>query len=105
MAKISDLVTVCRSKNAGPFMFTLDMFFGDRDIYNKVKASNVFTKEMIAEKYGLPLEYVYGIYYLDDCMAIKISMYKEYIVGDADNRDVLTCQKHVLLLDVEVDVA
>lgn len=105
MAKITDLVSICRSKNAGPFMFTVDLFFDDFKVYEKVKGSNIFTKEFISMRYGLPIENVYGIFYLDDCMAIKISMYKEYIVGEADNRDVFTTQKHVILLDVEVDIA
>lgn len=104
MAKLKDLVKVCRSKNCSPFMFTLDMFFDNEEIYNKIKNSNVFTKEFVAKTYQLPLENIYGIFYLDDCMAIKISMYKEYIVGEPDNRDVLTTQKHVPLLEMEVDI-
>ena len=102
MAKLTDLLSVCRSKNAGPFMFTVDLFFEDEEVYKKVKASNMFTKEFVAEKYKMPLENVYGVFYLDDCYAMKISMYKEYIVGEADNRDVFTTQKHIPLQDIEI---
>ena len=104
MAKLTDLVKVCRSKNCSPFMFHLDLFFKDEETYQKVKAANVFTPELVAETYKLPLKNVYGIFWLDDCLAVKMSAYKKYIVGEPDNRDVLTTQKHVPLLNMEIDI-
>lgn len=103
MAKLFDLTTTCRSKNAGPFMFTIDLFFDDVNTYNKIKESNIFTNEYVAEIYKMPLKNVYGVFYIDDCMAIKISLYKQYIAGDPDNRDVLTTMQHIPLYDIEIN--
>lgn len=102
MAKLYDLTVTCRSKNAGPFMCTMDLFFDNVEVYNKVKASNIFTKVFVADLYEMPLKNVYGVFYVDDCMAIKISLYKEYIVGDYNNRDVFNCMQHIPLYDIEI---
>jgi hypothetical protein len=38
--KLKDLATVIRSKNASPFVLTIDIFFDDDEKYNLVKKSN-----------------------------------------------------------------
>ena len=41
MAKIRDLAVICRSKNANPFLITLDVVFPDRETFEKVRAAGV----------------------------------------------------------------
>ena len=39
MARIRDIAVTCRSKNASPFLLTLDIVFPDRETFEKVRAS------------------------------------------------------------------
>ena len=39
MATIGELAKLVRSKNAGPFVMTIDIMFADEETYNKVKKS------------------------------------------------------------------
>ena len=51
--KLMDLATVIRSKNASPFITTLDLFFEDQENYLKVKSSGVLTETLIADLYKM----------------------------------------------------
>ena len=39
MPRIRDVAVICRSKNADPFLLTLDVVFPDRETFDKVQAS------------------------------------------------------------------
>ena len=39
MPRIQDVAVICRSKNANPFLLTLDVVFPDRETFDKVQAS------------------------------------------------------------------
>ena len=51
--KLRDIAKVIRSKNAGPFEITFDIIFRTKDDYEKVKASGVLNKRLIASLYNL----------------------------------------------------
>lgn len=46
---LSDLATVIRSKNAGPFELTFDVLFANQDDYQQVVASKQLSAESFAE--------------------------------------------------------
>ena len=100
--RISSLAKVIRSKNAGPFRTTLDLFFDDPESYRKVKDSGVLTRELIAELYRQPLERVEGVYFVDAAMGIKITLTKEYPSDNFRSRDNYGAQQHVPLLEIEI---
>ncbi|MEX2194325.1 MAG: DUF4387 domain-containing protein [Thermoleophilaceae bacterium] len=105
--KLADLASTFRSKNAEPFMTTVDIYFPEEDAYRRVKDSGVITEEVVQERYRLPPEAVHGIYFVDDIRAIKVSFLKHgdegYLgQGDPDLSDMFGAQMHVPLLDVEV---
>jgi len=104
MVKLVNLVKTLRSKNAGPFLTTMDIFFEDRESYERVKNSGVITKELVAKLYGIPINDVVGLYYYDPAMGIKITIIKPHgwISGDPENTDVLGCSQHVPLQDIEI---
>ena len=54
MAKIRDLAKACKSKNAGPYELTLDIMFGDRDTFDKVRRSGVISRALFARLYNVP---------------------------------------------------
>ena len=53
MARIRDIAQICKSKNAGPFMVTIDVLFEDHDLYRRVKATGVLNAALFAKLYGV----------------------------------------------------
>lgn len=106
MTKLGELAKV-RSKNAGPFITTFDIFFSDAQSYNKVKELGFVTKERIAKLYRIPTEAVYGINFIDGVMTIKVSVYKYgkkgYMSsGDPQNPDHFGAQQYIPLMSLEI---
>lgn len=102
--RLYQLATILRSKNAGPFRTTFDIFFDADEPYQRVRDSGVLTKEYIAQLYGIRPEDVYGIFYVDGARGIKITIPKpvDMASGDPHCRDLFGCQQHVLLLGIEI---
>ena len=102
--KLSELAKVLRSKNAGPFLTTLDILFDANEPYQRVKDSGVLTKEYIAKLYGIRPEDVLGIFYVDAARGIKMTIPKpiDMACGDPKCRDLFGAQQHLPLLDIEV---
>ncbi|OLD01899.1 MAG: acyl-CoA synthetase [Crenarchaeota archaeon 13_1_40CM_3_53_5] len=99
-----DLATIFRSKNAGPFMTTIDILFKDRVIYDKVKSSSVINRETVATVYRIPVGRVLGIFYQDDAMGIKITFTKPITADDIFATDVYGAQQHAPLMKLKIDV-
>ena len=56
MARIRDIAVTCRSKNASPFLVTLDIVFPNAETFEKVQASGVINKELISRLYSVPVD-------------------------------------------------
>ena len=51
--KLHELATVLRSKSAGPFMNTIDIFFDSDEAYRKVRDAGTLTTSLIACLYDI----------------------------------------------------
>jgi len=102
MPNIMELAKIVRSKNAGPFMTTIDVFFADKQSYERVKKA--LTKKMIAELYNIPIGDVIGIFHQDTAMGIKVTTKKAGGVasGDQESTDIFGASQHVPLKTLEV---
>ena len=102
--KLQELARVLRSKSAGPYKLTFDMFFDTEESYNRVKNSGVITRELIARLYNLSPEEVEGIFFVDLARGIKITVPKPpgEATGDPHCRDIYGAQQYIPLLDIEV---
>ncbi|HHW02552.1 MAG TPA: DUF4387 domain-containing protein [Thermoanaerobacterales bacterium] len=100
--KLKDLAVTIRSKNASPFITTLDVFFDDVKKYEHVRNSNVITKSNIAKLYNIPEESIFGIWFVDLCNGIKISFLKPRAADDIDGTDVYGAQQNAPLIDLEI---
>jgi len=101
MAKLGDLATLVRSKNAGPFYLTFDVMFDDPAIYERVKKANVLSRAFIAERYGLSENEVM-FFYVDNALAVKASIPRPIIQGDVGETDSYGGQQFAPLLDIEI---
>jgi hypothetical protein len=102
--KLHKLASVLRSKSAGPFRNTFDIFFAEEEPYRRVKSSKVLTRESIAQLYHIRPEDVFGIYFVDGARGIKITIPKSSheATGDPACRDIYGAQQYIPLLDIEV---
>ena len=104
MKKLRDLARIIRSKNAGPFELTLDVFFSDRESFEQVKQSGVFSPGRVAKLYGISEDEVISITWFDPAIALKITIVRSIPSGSPGDRDVFGAQQHSPLLDLELDL-
>ena len=102
METISELAKIIRSKNAGPFMTTVDIFFDNIESYEKVKDS--LTNEVISKLYRIPIDDIIGIFHLDIIMGIKVTFIKQGGIasGDQECTDIFGSNQHVPLTSFKV---
>ena len=103
MARIRDIAVTCRSKNASPFLVTLDMVFPDSETFEKVRASGVINKDLISRLYNVAVEDVLLVEY-PPANAIKATIPRLHCSGDVEDTDVYGAQQHAPLMDVEVPI-
>ena len=101
MAKLKDIAKLIRSKNAGPFQLTFDIFFDNPEIYRQVKDSGVINKEIITRLYKVRAEDIL-IRYHNNALAIKISIPRPVISGDIDDTDIYGGQQYAPLIELEI---
>lgn len=101
MATIAQAAKYVRSKNAGPFWMTIDIFFDGAAAYEQAKASRHITKETIASVYGADAGLV-KMYFLDALHVIKISVPRPVPQGGKYERDMHSGQQYVQILGLEM---
>jgi hypothetical protein len=104
MAKLSELAAVIRSKNAGPFELTLDVFFRDAEAMAAARESGVISAERIAALYRLPVADVLRVTWFAPAAAVKITLRRSPASADPGDTDVFGAQQHAPLLDLEIDI-
>ena len=96
---LTDLVHVIRSKNAGPNLFTLDLFFRDRDGYQRAIQSPQLSVASVALMYGCA-QALMSRYDMADLRAIKFTLPRAVCAGSPGDGDVYGAQQHGPLLGV-----
>lgn len=89
--RLGDLAKLLRSKNAGPFMLTIDILLPDRDAYERARSSGLLTAGRIAALYDVPAGEV-AIFEIEEFFAIKISFPRPIPSGAEGDSDVYGCQ-------------
>jgi len=100
--KLTDMVEVIRSKNAGPGTMTFDIIFKNRKYYEAITKNNIFTKVKIAGLYGVDEESVTNIIYYEAGNAIKIVLVRHIMSGNVGDLDVYGCQQTAPFYAVEI---
>ena len=98
--KLREVASVVRSKNAGPFMLTLDVLFRDQNSFDRFVGAQVLTAERVGSLFGVPPGWVKIIVY-PPALAVKVVFPREVSAGSRDDVDVLGAQQHGPLLDLE----
>lgn len=98
---IRDTVVSVRSKNAGPFSVTFDLFFADRETFEAVRSAEVLNPDAVAALYGLEPRQVL-VFYFEPALAAKISIPRLVPGGAPGDTDVAGGQQFVPLLEIEL---
>jgi hypothetical protein len=99
---LQELAGLVRSKNAGPFWLTIDIFLPDLETFKRVGRSCVSDPDVIATLYGVDASHVM-IFELADLHAIKISFPRPVVQGSLYDRDMHGGQQYVPLLSLPID--
>jgi hypothetical protein len=91
--------TLVRSKDAGPFMLTIDLFFADEHSRRAFLAADVFSAPRIGALYGVDPASVM-VFDLADINALKISFPRPVVSGDFGDTDITGGQQYALVVEM-----
>lgn len=102
LPRLGELAALIRSKNAGPFVLTIDVMFADEATYQRVRSSRCLSTARMSEIYRIP-EASISRFESDPALAIKVSFPRPWVSGSLTDRDVYGGQLHAPLVLVVVD--
>ncbi len=95
---LTDVASVIRSKNSGPYELTFDIIFKEMDMYQQVKSAKVFTTQMFALLYHIPESQIISLVHFDPAKAVKITVVRPIPSGALGETDVYGAQQHAPLM-------
>lgn len=101
MPRLSEVCRHVRSKNAGPYWITVDLFFKDADHYGRWAASSALQPEAVARVFGVVASHVKR-FEVPQLQVVKLSFPRQVPQGGVHERDMHGGQQYVRLLDVEL---
>lgn len=101
MSKVKEIAKYVRSKNAGPFWLTIDIFCDNDEAYHAIKASPNLTGEKIADMYGVAPQSV-RVFHIDAIRVVKYSFPRPTPQGSMYENDMHGGQQYVLLAEATV---
>ncbi|MDR1901819.1 MAG: DUF4387 domain-containing protein [Treponema sp.] len=101
MAQVKDIARYVRSKNAGPFWATIEIFCDDDASYQTIKNSPNISKEKVAQMYQVKSESV-KVFYIDSLRVLKFSYPRPKPSGHKYENDMHTGQQYIRLTEAEV---
>lgn len=101
MPRLADLCRNIRSKNAGPFHVTIDLFFRDRATFDRYAGDATLGATALSGILDVPADQI-GCYPVADLAVLKISYPRRYPQGGVTERDLHGGQQYVRIIDLEV---
>jgi hypothetical protein len=99
MRRLSDRVLKVRSKNAGPFWVTVDVFCGTSDVFEQVRLE--LRSEVVAALFQQPTQLIKR-FDIADLNVIKFSFPRPVAQGARTDRDMHGAQWAILLAELQV---
>ena len=98
---LNDVCRYVRSKNAGPFWVTLDLFFDSAESYAKYHDDPAISSDAIAAVYGVDAALVRR-FPVESLSMVKISYPRATPQGGVHERDMHSGQQFVPLLELRL---
>jgi hypothetical protein len=102
MTRLSEVTKYVRSKNAGPFWVTIDIFFKDHQTYCRYKNAGALSAAKIGSYYGVDAGKV-RIFQVPTLDVMKISFPRLAPQGGLRERDMHSGQQYVRLLGLNLE--
>jgi hypothetical protein len=96
---LTKVFRLIRSKDAGPFMLTIDLFCHDAVAYGRVVGSGQITADAFAELYGVETADV-EIHLIEPIHAIKVSFPRRVASGELADSDITGGQQYGPLVEL-----
>ena len=100
MHSLGSVVEKVRSKNAGPFIITIDIFCKREEVYRKIEAT--LNKKFLS-KYLNVKEGSIKIYLIDNLKVVKVSVDRLFIQGSRFDRDIHGAQLANLISELMIE--
>lgn len=101
MPKVCDVCRHVRSKNAGPYWITVDLFFADQGVYDRYANAPAIGTAAVGELFGVEPAQIKR-FAVSKLNVVKLSYPRVHPQGGAIERDMHGGQQYVRLLDVEL---
>lgn len=101
--KLGEIAKLIRSKNAGPWILTVDVMLPDAETFQTVVRSGVLTAEKVGPLLGADPSTV-QVYDYAPAHTVKISFPRPVPNGHPDDSDVFGGQQFAPLVTVEVPI-
>ena len=102
VAKVREVCRSVRSKQAGPFWVTIDMFFDGPESFSRYARGGALSPALFARIYGADPSTV-KTFAVEDLAMVKTSFPRTTPAGGVEERDLHSGQQYARLLDVELD--
>lgn len=100
-AQLGDLAKLIRSKNAGPWMLTIDVMLPDAETFQAVIRSGALTKENVSPLLGVDPGKV-EVYEYAPAHTVKISFPRHVPNGHPEDTDVFGGQQFAPLISLSI---
>ena len=101
--RLYDCARIIRSKNAGPFAVTIDIFFATPEDFARARGSALLTVPGVATAYGVTEDRVKGVYFDERILGAKVSLVRWSSSDDAFCADLFGAHLHTPLAHAELD--
>ena len=101
MPKLEDVCHQIRSKNAGPFWISVDLFFADRAAFDRYASVKELQPDHLGPLFGVRPDQV-GCYPVPDLAVLKISYPRRDPQGGMIERDLHGGQQYIRIVDLEL---
>lgn len=101
MPKLSEVCHDIRSKNAGPFWITVDLFFSGREAFDRYAASSPLQAPALAAVFDVRPDQV-GCFPVPSLSVLKISYPRKNPQGGMIERDLHGGQQFARLVDIDL---
>ena len=101
MPKLKEVARFVRSKNAGPFWVTVDIFFNGEDAFQRYRGCESISTSALATLLGTSPEHMRR-FEIASLSVIKVSYARSQAQGGVVERDMHSGQQYVPLLEIEL---
>lgn len=91
---IGDVAVILRSKNAGPYLLSIEAFFADYETFRAVRDANAVTRASVAAAYEVKPSDVRNVSWYENVYGVKCVIWPRYRADAPHCRDLYGAQGH-----------